>query len=166
MWGPDRRFWRVTGGVLVLALAAGSSGARAQLSRSIVIGARVGVATALRVSESVLRVPASIGGQSAVLATIDVEAAARTRTDGEVVLTVEALSGLGTLGAGAPQGEVAIEFAGSADGMESGTLSATPQVAGRWSGSGVRRGRLTFTLHASGDVTGGVVQLRFLLTTP
>lgn len=166
MWRPDRRFWRVTGGVLVLALAAGSSGARAQLSRSIVIGARVGVATALRVSDSVLHVPASTGGQAAVLATIDIEAAARTRSDGEVVLTVEALSGLGALGGGAPRGEVQISFAGSADGLESGTLSATPQVAGRWSGSGVRRGRLTFTLRASGDVAGGVIPLRFLLTAP
>lgn len=166
MWGSDRPFVRVTVVALALTVLVGVADGLAQSARSIVINARVGAATSLRVSESVLRVSASSGRRFSVVGMIDLEAAARTRTDGDVLLTVEALTSPDALAGGATGGHVEIDFAGAADGLESGTLSTTPQIAGRWVGSGVRRGRLTFTLRSDGDVAGGVLPLRFVLTAP
>lgn len=106
------------------------------------------------------------GGGPTVVGTVEFQAGARTSREGEVVLTVEALRDVETLAGGAAGGAVVVEFAGTEDGAVSGVLSTSPQVAGRWVGSGARRGRVVFTLRGAGYITGGVIPLRFVLSTP
>ncbi len=128
----------------------------------------VSASTALRVSSSALRVGPQTGSSAGpvVVGTIDYRAAARTRTDGEVVLTVEAQADLPTL-AGPSAGENAIEFEGFGDGARAGVLrSDVPQVAGRWVGSGVRTGQLVFTLRGTAATNGAIVPLRFVISLP
>ena len=60
----------------------------------------------------------------------------------------------------------AITFVGSGEGTHAGTLNTgTPATAGRWRGSGLRRGQLRFTLCNArpGDYT---VPIRFVLSAP
>jgi len=125
--------------------------------------------TSLRVSSSVLRVGprTSTGVEPVVVGTIDFTAAARTRSGGEVVLTVEAQSDLPTLAGPSAGGESAIEFEGFGDGARGGVLrDAVPQIAGRWVGSGVRTGQLVFTLRGATATAGATVPLRFVISLP
>jgi hypothetical protein len=151
-------------GVCVALLAVGL---QAQQSvRPLIIGATVGASTSLRVSSTVLRVETSGAGGALLVGAISFEAAARTRTDGEVVLTVEALRPVETLSRG-PAGEGAvIDFGGVDAGVLAGTLSTTPQAAGRWVGSGRYRGEIVFTLRSAEAARSGTVPLRFVLSTP
>jgi hypothetical protein len=150
---------------LCVALVTGELQAQPSV-RPLMIGATVGAATSLRVSSSVLRVDTAGAAGTLLIGTITFEAAARTRTDGEVVLTVEALRAVETLSRG-PAGEGAvIDFAGDDAGVLAGTLSTTPQTAGRWVGCGQHRGELVFTLRSAEGARSGTVPLRFVLSTP
>ena len=106
----------------------------------------------------------SLSGLTAV-AVIDVSAAARTRQSGEVVLTVEGLGSLVGPG-GAADAETSLTFSGDGEGLTSGNLRpSAPAVAGRWIGSGLRTGRLTFALRSS--VAGTfLLPVRFVLSAP
>ncbi len=140
-----------------------------QATHTVTFGVTFANRTSLTTSSSVLEVPqvALDASGSAVVGTIEFQAAARTRGDGEVVLTVEALRDIGSLTGGGPaNAAVAIEFSGTDAGVVPGALSDTPQVAGRWVGPGLRRGQLTFTLRGTGRVSGGVIPLRFVLSAP
>ncbi|MEW5983520.1 MAG: hypothetical protein AB1806_14295 [Acidobacteriota bacterium] len=98
---------------------------------------------------------------------IDFRAAARTGGDGEVLLTVEPLVDVATLGGGPSAGTPAIDFAGTGEGTVDGPLVlGQPSLAGRWVGPGVRTGSLTFTLRGSIGPDGATVPLRFVLSTP
>ena len=128
----------------------------------------VSASTSLRVSSSLLRVAAQpdTASGAVVIGTIEYRAAARTRRDGEVVLTVEAQSDPSALAGGASDGAIAIDFQGVGDGAHGGVLrSDAPQVAGRWVGSGVRTGQLVFTLRGAVGQPGSV-PLHFVLSLP
>ncbi len=131
-------------------------------------GTSVGATTSLRVSSSELRIEPSPAGSLGphVVGTIEYVAAARTHNSGEVVLTVEALAGLDTLPGSGNLSETAIEFEGSASGAMAGVLSTSPEVAARWVGSGIRSGRLTFTVRGAGPQHTTAVPLRFVISTP
>jgi hypothetical protein len=144
-----------------LGLAAPSLAADpASVSASVVVNANFSTRTSLKVSHQVLQfaVP-SADGTSRV--EVDFTAAARTRAGGEVILLVESL---GPFDDGS-QGSADVSFTGEGPGTARGALAvngATPVA--RWSGSGLRTGRLTFTLRAAaGRYT---VPVRFLLAAP
>jgi hypothetical protein len=137
-----------------------------QAARSLVIGATVANTTSLRLSSSTLHIEVVTGGSAVVVGTIAFHAGARTRTAGEVILTVEALRDPETLASGPSGDSVVVEYGGSADGVVPGVLSTGPQVAGRWTGSGARHGQLVFTLRSAGALAGGTIPLRFVLVTP
>ena len=119
--------------------------------------------TSLTVSSSLLQF-SHADPQSPTVLTVDFTAGARTELAGEVVLTVEVLRAIEGPG-GASDLELDLSFSGEGDGTRSGSLSSLPSIAGRWTGSGAHRGRLSFALRAAlpGDYT---VPLRFVLSAP
>jgi hypothetical protein len=120
--------------------------------------------TSLRVSSQQLHFEIGDPNDDAV-AVVEFTAAARTREGGEVVLTVEPMRSVEGPG-GAGDLETTIAFDGDGEGTTTGVLRPTSvSVAGRWIGSGVRRGRLRFSLRAP---VGGTytMPVRFVLSTP
>jgi hypothetical protein len=96
---------------------------------------------------------------------VDVWAAARTASGGEVLLVVESERTPQGPG-GAADVETALSFEGQGQGLHAGVLNpASAAVAGRWVGSGKRTGRLWFALRAAspGRYT---LPVRFVLTAP
>ena len=131
---------------------------------SIVITAQFSARTSLKVSSQILRFEVSDGGQPAV-AVVDFSAAARTRQGGEVLLTVEGMASVD-----GPEGwsdvGTSLTFSGEGDGVGSGELCASaPSIAGRWIGSGLRTGRLTFALRSAVAGTYSL-PVRFVLSAP
>jgi hypothetical protein len=120
--------------------------------------------TRLTVSTRVLHFDVVNPGVPAV-ATLDFVAASRTRTDSEVVLTVEPQTWLDGPG-GAADVETEVSFTGEGEGALSGRLAAsTPVAAGRWTGSGRRTGRLSFNLRAGAEGA-YVMPVRLVLSAP
>jgi len=120
--------------------------------------------TSLRVSSQQLHFEIGDPNDEA-MAVVEFTAAARTREGGEVVLTVEPMRSVEGPG-GAGDLETTIAFDGDGEGTTTGVLRPTSvSVAGRWIGSGVRRGRLRFSLRAP---VGGTytMPVRFVLSTP
>jgi hypothetical protein len=130
----------------------------------VTMRAEVSARTSLQVSTKELRFEIPAGTTSAE-ASLDFTASARTRSGAEVVLTIVpdgAVSGPG----GAADIEVSLDFVGHGPGLASGHLdSAASSVAGRWSGSGSRRGRLTFRLRSASPGT-YIVPLTAILSAP
>lgn len=126
--------------------------------------AQLSARTALTVSTDILRFDVSAAGTPAI-ARVDFVAGARTRADGEVLLTVEPLQALSGPG-GAADVDASVDFSGDGDGLLNGVLTASrPAVAGRWTGSGRRTGHLQFTLHTR--TTGAYsLPVRFVLSAP
>jgi len=138
-------------------------------SSIIVFQANVSASTALRVSSSLLQVGPRTGASAdpVVIGTIDYRAAVRTRSGGEVVLTVEAGVDLPTLAGSSAGGEATIDFEASGDGARGGVLrNAVPQVAGRWVGSGVRTGQMVFRLRGVTAIAGATVPVLFVISLP
>lgn len=131
---------------------------------SVAVTVQVSARTSLRVSSHLLDfvVPQPDGSATAV---VDFSAGARVAAGANLVLSVESLGVLG--GPGGPGAvDTEVTFAGDGDAAAGGTLDPTgPAVAGQWRGSGLRRGRLLFTLKASAAGT-YEVPLRFVLSTP
>ena len=75
-------------------------------------------------------------------ASVEFSAAARTSAGGNVTLMVDAADGAG-LSSG-----VSLEVVSGPEGVQPSALSSQPVAAGRWTGSGVRNGRITFQLRA------------------
>ena len=131
---------------------------------SVVVTAQFGSRTALKVSTELLRFDVTTAEQSAV-AIVEFSAAARTRQNGEVVLTVERVGALSGPG-GAADVEASLTVSTAGNGGSAGTLDPSAQVvAGRWVGSGRRAGQLAFSLRSS---VPGVysVPVRFVLSAP
>lgn len=119
--------------------------------------------TSLSVSSSTLHF-SHADPQSPTVVTVDFTARARTAGAGEVVLTVEVLRTIEGPG-GSADVEVDLAFTGEGKGTRGGSMSGLPVTAGRWTGSGVHSGRLSFALRTAipGDYQ---VPLRFVLTAP
>ena len=123
---------------------------------TITVAATIGARTSLKLSSDTVRLGAGAAGQRAV-GSVTFSAAARTRADGEVLLTVERIDDTSA-------GE--LNFASTAEGSAEGAfVHGKPAVAGRWVGSGHRRGTVTLSGSVSNEPTVDV-PLRFLLTAP
>lgn len=130
----------------------------------VVVSANFGSRTSLRVSTELLQFDVSAPGQPATAA-VTFSVGARTRTGAEVVLSVEPMRAIDGPG-GAADVESSLSFAGEGVGTTAAHVSGThPTIAGRWSGSGLRTGRLVFALRAGAAGT-YTVPVRFVLSTP
>jgi hypothetical protein len=133
-------------------------------SAAVAVSAQFASRTSLTVSTERLQFDVAQPDQPA-LAAVDFTAAARTQAGAEIVLSVEPLRPNDGPG-GAADVESSLTFAGEGNGTLAGTVAtagATP--AGRWTGSGVRTGRLLFSLRAGAPGTYAVT-LRFVLSAP
>lgn len=138
------------------------STAGADTTSNLTLSVQVQGRTKLTVSTRVLHFDVVNPGVPAV-ATLDFVAASRTRTDGEVLLTVEPEAWVDGPG-GAADVETEVSFTG--EGALGGTLAAsTPVAAGRWTGSGRRTGRLSFNLRAGAEGS-YVMPVRLVLSAP
>lgn len=130
----------------------------------VVVSAQFTSRTSLKVSSHVLQFDVTAPGQAATAA-VEFSAGARTQSGGEVVLSVEPVRAIEGPG-GAADVEASLSVGGEGEGLTGGMLASSgPTVAGRWIGSGLRTGRLVFSLRAgaSGSYT---VPVRFVLSTP
>ena len=159
---PAARLAGLSLAILEAAVAPVWAGASA--SASVQVRVEVHARTVLRVSTYQLRfdVPADAASATAEL---KFSAAARTRRDGEVMLTVEPERWIEGPG-GAADLDALVTFDGDGEGVSGGRLEpSAPSVAGRWLGSGKRDGRLRFTLQARAAGTYHL-PVRLVLTAP
>jgi hypothetical protein len=149
---------------LAVMLATWPAAAEETATASVSVNVLVSSRTSLKVSSSVALFDVVEPGGAAT-ASIDFTAGARVVSGADVVLTVEPLRQVDGPG-GAADVETAITFFRDGDGLERGRLDTTgPTVAGRWHGSGLRSGRLSFTIRAGAAGTYSL-PLRFVLSTP
>ena len=150
---------------IALALGWGAGPARAQDVAYANVQVRLDVATrtSLKVSSEVLRFDVAQSGGTATAA-IDFSAGARMSSGANVVLSVEPLRAVEGPG-GAADVESSVSFAGSGPGLLAGALTGDTAIVGQWHRSGLREGRVVFTLraNASGIYT---LPVRFVLSTP
>ena len=140
------------------------AGAADGASGVVVVSAQFGSRMSLKVSTDLLQFDVIAAGQPATAA-VSFSAAARTRSGADVVLSVEPVRAIEGPG-GAADVESALVFEGEGEGTVAGVVACSaPTVAARWSGSGLRTGRLVFTLksRAPGSYT---LPVRFVLSTP
>jgi len=160
------RCFRLPGALAAIALVATATVLSAEQtdSKSVTITAQIGSRTSLKVSSQLLQFDVTEPGRDA-MATVDFSAGARTRQGEEVVLTIEPMRAIEGPG-GAADVDTALTFTGHGEGTLSGALDPiAPTVAGRWHGSGLRTGRMTFALRA--DAAGTYhLPVRFVLSTP
>jgi hypothetical protein len=159
----------MTRSLCVLALAAGllpvrTVAAAETVTRTLAVTARFESRTSLTISSELLRFDV-LGPDQPASTVVEFSAAARTGSGGEVVLSVEPVSALTGPG-DAPVANSLVSFSGEGQGTLRGVVSSiAPTIAGRWTGSGVRGGRLVFLLQAAvpGSYT---LPVRFVLTAP
>jgi hypothetical protein len=144
------------GCVALLATPPGVEAAESK-SSTVAVVAGFGTRTSLKVSSQLLQFDVSEAGVPAV-AVIEFSAGARTQAGAEVLLTVERLPSFDY-----PKG-TAVTFVGDGPGTAAATLAPCPTVAARWTGSGLRSGRLTFALQAPPGTYN--IPVRFVLSTP
>jgi len=126
---------------------------------TVTVSAEFTTVTSLKVSSQSLQFVESGADQPAV-AVVEYSAGARTRQGGEVLLIVEPLASIASGDAADP-----VLFSGEGVGAIHGVLSLdAPTPVARWSGSGLRKGRLTFTSAARGG--GESIPVRFVLSAP
>jgi len=137
---------------------------------TVTVSAQFNSRTSLKVSTQLLQFDIAAPGQPAT-AVVDFSAGARTRSGNDVVLSVEPARGVEGPG-GAADVESSLTFAGEGDATMAGHVGpagpagpAGPSIAGRWTGSGLRTGRLVFSLRAGASGT-YTVPMRFVLSTP
>jgi hypothetical protein len=131
---------------------------------TVVVSARFSSRTSLKVSSQVLQFDVRTPSQPAT-AVIDFSAGARTERGADVVLSIEPMRATTGPG-GSADVETSLRFAGEGEGLGQGALHAqAPAIAGRWSGSGLRTGRIVFSLVAAAP---GSYQLpvRLVISTP
>jgi hypothetical protein len=152
--------------VLVVAGAGASVAVSAseRATATIAATAQLTSRTSLTVSAETLRFDVTSPGAAAIVS-VEFVASARTHGQGEVVLTVEPVRGIEGPG-GASDLDAAVAFSGDGAGTQTGLLrTADPVVAGRWTGSGRRTGRLRFSLNT--DTIGAYsLPVRFVLSAP
>lgn len=144
--------------------ASSSISASERATQTVAASAQFNTRTSLIVSTDTLRFDVPTAGTPAVI-DVDFVAAARTRADGEVVLTVEPLRTIEGPG-GAADIEASVAFAGEGAGTLAGLIApSSAAAAGRWTGSGRRTGRLRFSLRA-GAPGAYTLPVRFVLSAP
>ena len=149
---------------LAIAFGATAAGAEDVATGNVSVTANFAARTSLKVSSHLLKFDVTQPGVSATAA-IEFTAGARMPSGSDVVLTVEPLRGLDGPG-GAADVDTDISFSGEGDGLTAGALSsAAHAVVGRWQGSGLRTGRVVFTLRANAAGSYSL-PVRFVLSTP
>ena len=154
-------------GCLAVALLAHPAALLAQSgdrSAIVVASATIAPRTSLKVSTHVLEFRIEPGATESV-ATIEFTAAARALAGSEVLMSVTADGGLTGPG-GAADVDAEVVFSGDGAGALSGTLNpGEAAAAARWTGGGVRSGRVVFKLRAStpGDYR---LPVRFAISVP
>jgi len=120
----------------------------------VAILVQVAARTSLTVSTDQLRFDPLPDGDAE--ADVDFCAAARLASGSDIVLTVQPLTPI----------DGVVTFSGNGDGTRAGTLTTTaPATAGRWHGSGLRRGRLVFRMRDASHAPVSV-PVRFVLSAP
>ena len=150
--------------VLTLAICARAAAAEDIASKSVTVNVNLAMRTSLKVSSRVLQFDVRQPGGSAT-ASLDFTAGSRMPEGSDIVLTVEPLRAIDGAG-GAADVESDLSFAGEGQGLLAGSIgSAQSAVVGRWQGSGLREGRVIFTLRASaaGNYS---LPVRVVLSTP
>jgi hypothetical protein len=133
-------------------------------AKSVTVSVQIASRTSLKVSAQLLQFDVTDPDREAV-ATVDFSAGARTRQGEEIVLTLEPMRAIEGPG-GAADVDTMLRFSGDGDATLSGSVHpAMPTVAGRWMGSGLRTGRVSFGLRAPVPGTYSV-PVRFVLSTP
>ena len=149
---------------LTLALCSHTAAAEDVASRNVTVNVQLATRTSLKVSSPVLRFDVAQPGGIATAA-LEFTAGARMPAGSDVVLTVEPMRAIEGPG-GAADVDSDLSFTGEGHGMLAGSIAAAHStVVGRWQGSGLREGRVVFTLRAS---TPGSYSLpvRIVLSTP
>ena len=150
--------------VLALAFSASASAAEEHATARVVVNVNLTPRTSLKVSSQMLQFDVTQPGAAATAA-LDFTASARMSSGSDVVLTVEPLRGVDGPGGGADV-ETDLTFTGEGDGVLAGSIATSQStVVGRWQGSGIRAGRVIFTLraNAAGHYS---LPVRFVLSTP
>ena len=148
--------------IALLSVAVPAAAAESSVGTLTVV-ATFNTRTTLSVSSKVLHFDVDDPQQPAT-ASIDFQAKARTAVSGEVVLCVEPLRTLE--GPGELANAESVVFHGEGDGTLQGTVTpSSAATAGRWTGSGVRTGRLVFALRASSRGS-YLLPVRFVLSAP
>jgi hypothetical protein len=151
-------------GVVILVPGAQPASAGDTATAAIVVHATFSSRTSLKVSTELLRFDVARPGSEAAAA-VDFSAAARTQAGAEVVLSVQPLQIVEGPG-GAADAESSMTFAGEGDGLLAGVvINGGAAVAGRWTGSGLRTGRVLFSMRAAAAGT-YTVPVRFVLSAP
>ena len=134
-----------------------------QTGASVVVQAQFSSRTSLKVSAQALQFNVIDPGGPA-RAVVDFSAGARTTSGSEVVLSVESERAIDGPG-GAADVETSVSITGEGGGTTGQVTMQGSTVAGRWSGSGLRAGRLIFSLRAAASGTYSL-PLRFVLSAP
>ena len=136
-----------------------AAGCAETATSTVTVSAEFTTVTSLKVSSQSLQFVQSGPDQPAV-AVVEYSAGARTRQGGEVLLIVEPPASSASGDAADP-----VSFSGEGVGAIHGVLSLdAPTLVARWSGSGLRKGRLTFASSTRGGGEG--IPVRFVLSAP
>jgi hypothetical protein len=149
--------------MLALVLSARAPAAEEIGSRHITMNVSLAARTSLKVSSRVLQFDVTRPDEAATAA-LEFAAGARMPAGCDVVLTIEPLQAVvdGTVAAAVTD----LRFVGEGTGMLSGSIAADRStIVARWQGSGLREGRLLFTLRAraAGSYS---LPVRLVLSTP
>ena len=152
--------------ILLLTLVPGASSAAAEdvASKNVTVNVSLATRTSLKVSTQLLQFDLTRPGDIATAA-LEFTAASRTPAGSDIVLTVEPERGLEGPG-GAADVESDLRFTGEGGGMLAGSVAiGQSTIVGRWQGSGLREGRVIFTLRASAAGSYSL-PVRVVLSTP
>ena len=139
------------------------AGASESVTASVAVTAQFSSRTSFKVSSDMLRF--EVTDQTGIAtAAVDFTAAALTQAGGEVTLSVDA--GDATERPATAGHDPDMTVSGTTAGTTAGAIvHRSPSVAARWIGSGVRAGRLIFTLRAA-TVGRYTVPVHFVLSAP
>ena len=130
---------------------------------SVLVTARISSRTSLKVSTEMLTFDVEDSAAEATAA-VDFAAGARTHEGGDVTLSVAPLERVEPSGATGP--DSVLTFSGIGAGTRSGSVAhGQSTLVGRWTGSGLRTGRLMFTLRTAARGR-HAVPLQFVLSAP
>ena len=150
----------LTCGIVLVFAAARPTAASQSAEAAVTVTATFSARTSLDVSTQMLQFDAVEPGRRAT-AVVDFAAKSRTTPGGDVVLSIEPLGEVTGPGVAAD-----ITFEGEGEGTMGGRMiGARPAIAGRWTGSGRRSGRLVFAIRARETGTYRV-PVRFVLSAP
>ena len=150
--------------LVMVALCAHTARAEDVKSANVSVNVTLATRTSLKVSSRLLHFDVTRPGGIATAA-LEFTAGARMPAGSDIVLSVEPLHAIEGPG-GAADVDTDLSFTGEGLGLLAGSVvAARSTIVGRWQGSGLRQGRVVFSLRAS---TAGTysLPLRVVLSTP